>query len=265
MTAPSTGLVRRSRSLDESQKLAQMTAAVGALTWGSQLKAETLYAVARWCQVRDIDPVLELDVLGGKPLPNARWWLRKLGELGGALEYIREDMINADPRLEALAKAGDEEAKTESRRRLRERIKYFAPEEAAAICVVHIKVASMTEEVVGMQFAGGGTGRKIGSGGVIKRGGDADPIGEAFPGESAVTRAYGKAARVLSGFFPKLGKAASAAGDDEGLTEQITRDQARAAEQAPRGIAPVTSDPYAALDAVSHDPETGEVLSPEGQ
>lgn len=258
-----TAVTRRVPS-DESQRLARAAAVVAGLTWGSQLKSDTAYAVARWCQSRDIDPITELEVLGGKPLPNARWWLRKIGEIGEAVEYVREDLIHADPRLEALALAGDEWATSESIRRQRERIRYGAPEEAAATCVVRIKLRSMADEVSGVQFAGGGTGRKIGSGGAIRKGQDADPIGETFPVESATTRAYGKAARVLAGFFPKLGAAFKAAEDDEGLAHQVA-EETRAASEVVVGVRSVQqpTDPYATPSAPSPPSPPDAVMTPE--
>lgn len=186
--------------LIERRKAAGLVAQMG---WAEKISPEAAYAVVVWCETRDIDPVNELDVLGNKPVPNAKYWQRKMGELVhlNLLDWYEESYINADPRLDALALLDSDvgrEALTESTRRMMERIKYNAPEAATAIAVVTVKLKALDRPVSGCQWAGGGTGRKIGYQGVIKTGSEADPIGELFDAESALTRAWGKVGRVVA-------------------------------------------------------------------
>lgn len=184
-------------------------AVVAGLSWAANLPSGTALAVAKWCEKHDIDPVNELDVLGNKPIPNGRYWQRQIAKASqaGHITGVEEVLIHHDARLDALVKAGGEEGKwaaEELARRARLRIMHGCPEEAAGAAVVIVHIKGMDAPLSGCQWAGGNTGRKIGSGGVVKTGREADPIGETFPVESAITRAYGKVGRVACARNPEV-------------------------------------------------------------
>src|ERR1044071_8511067 len=54
---------------------------VAGLNWGKNLDRATARAVADWCHRNDVEPLTEVEVLGGKVYRNAAWHLRKPGEL----------------------------------------------------------------------------------------------------------------------------------------------------------------------------------------
>lgn len=229
-----TAVAPRRESLSASTRAA---AVVAGLSWAANLPAATAIAVAKWCERHDIDPVNELDVLGNKPIPNGRYWQRQIAKAAnsGHIESVEEILVHHDPRLEALAKDGGAEAEWavgELAARKRLRILHGVPEEATGAAVVVVKIKGMEAPLKGCQWAGGGTGRKIGSGGVIKRGAEADPIGEAFPVESAITRAYGKVGRVACARNPAVYEQVRAVDlEAETLAVQIQQDAQKFGEQ----------------------------------
>lgn len=222
-------------------------ATIARLSWGKDIEDRTAQAVVLWCRRHDIDPVTEMDVLGNKPCPNAKWYARKIGALiGKGLEGLSEDQVQDIP--DDLPAYADQETKDwtakERNRRFRERTLYGIPHEAVGACVVRIKLRGL-DEISGASWAGGKTAVKIASGGVLKRGAEADPIGEAFPVESAVTRAYRKAGRVLAAHLPALGEALEMV-EVEGETiaatirEEGATNRALAADIAAVGRGPLT-------------------------
>ena len=227
-------VVPRRESLSAGTRAA---AVVAGLSWAANLPAATAMAVAKWCERHDIDPVNELDVLGNKPVPNGRYWQRQIAKAANAghIESVEEILVHHDPRLDALVKEGGAEAEwaaSELAARKRLRILHGVPEEAAGAAVIVVKIKGMDAPLKGCQWAGGGTGRKIGSGGVIKRGAEADPIGEAFPVESAVTRAYGKVGRVACARNPAVYEQVRAVDlEAETLAVQIGQDAQKFSEQ----------------------------------
>lgn len=212
-------------------------AVVAGLSWAANLPQGTALAVAKWCERHDIDPVNELDVLGNKPVPNGRYWQRQIAKAANAghIQSVEEMLIHHDPRLEEVAKLGGAEgewAAGEMARRKRLRILHGCPEEATGAAVILVRIKGMDAPLTGCQWAGGGTGRKIGSGGVVKRGPEADPIGEAFPVESAITRAYGKVGRVACARNPEVYEQVRAVeAEAERLAAQIESDAGKMAGQ----------------------------------
>lgn len=189
-----------------------VAAELAGMSWGRELSHELRKAVAQWCRDHDVDPQTELDILGGKFYKNGAWALRKLGELvaAGVIEYARPDHVAADPRLDAmiLETADTPEIqlrfKREKWRRVEERIRHGIPEDAVGACVYRIKHRHLSVEVTGVNWSGGGTGIKIGYQGALKRGADADPVGEAFPVKTAETRACRRAMKLLASSLPSL-------------------------------------------------------------
>jgi len=167
-----------------------VVAQLAALNWGKALDAETRRAVANWGRDNNVDVITEIDLLGGNISPNARFYLRKLGEMiaAGLVEYAVADYIQVDPRL---LKIGTPEAHAEDERRAMQRIKHAVPDAAAAACCFRVKLHSLTEEIVGVKWCGGGT-RK------------GDPVGDAFPIESSASRAARRAMRIIASHVPRV-------------------------------------------------------------
>lgn len=193
--------------------------------WAQNLERETAIAIAMWALLRDVDPQTEMDVLGSRPIVNGRWWTRKLAELiaAGKVSNVEEVNIARDARLDELEAAGDSWAREENDLRRRERILLGCPDEAEGAWVVRVWLPQLKAPLKGCQWAGGGTGRKIGSGGVVKQGESADPIGEAFAVEASLTRAYGKALRLCAPYLPAL-REAIASVDNADLPQNLIRD-----------------------------------------
>jgi hypothetical protein len=206
----------------------QFLAEVTKLTWGKTLSAEGARALAAWGQEADVDPLTEIDILGGsKVYVNANWYLRQLGRLVsvGAVEYAYYEMIHDDPRIEKDMASADAEAKRlrkrateetdlpeptraalrerageleiealnlsrEMRRRRRVRQEHAIPDNATAAVLWHVKARALSEETLAAQGAGGYRGK---TGDKFK-----DPVAEEFPRETALTRGARKVMRVLA-------------------------------------------------------------------
>jgi len=218
---------RGGRPLTALQKTAVTYVEQGTLTWAQGLKARTAYAIALWCLGRDIDPHTEMDILGNRPWPNGRFWKRKLAELiaekDSPIEDYAETPIHHDARLEQGIDAEWEAAEVIRRRRLR--IEFGCPEEAKGAWVVSIKVRGVETPFRGCEWAGGGTAVKVGGGGVVKRGAEADPVGENFPIESALTRAYKRVVPLVARYSPRLRELIERAEDTSELEPRITEDR----------------------------------------
>lgn len=154
------------------------------LSWGASLDQRALGAIAEWGRVHGVDVTQEIDLLGGRVYLNARYYLRRLAGMieAGRVEYAHADHIHDDPRLKQLGDEGDQERG----RRLRERIKYNVPEKASAVVAFRVKVQGMDQEIVGVNWAGGGVRLK-------------DPVGDAEPVKTAESRAARRAMRQLVG------------------------------------------------------------------
>jgi hypothetical protein len=161
--------------------------AIRGTQWGKDLGPDGAYALAEYCRANGLDPVRHVEVLGGRPYLTAEYYRERAAAFIRAGVVIPQpiDFINADPRLQTLADAGDEWAKGETTRRLRERIRLNAPEKAAAIAVKRIVVAKTGELIEGANWCGGGVRQR-------------DPVGDAEPTKTAETRAERRAWRQLA-------------------------------------------------------------------
>jgi len=167
--------------IEERKLHSAMVQKIRGATWGNTFDAHTIAAVAAWARENDVDPITEIDVLGGNLYLRARFYERKLSELvaAGQIEYFRPDWVHVDKRIEKLADAGDEEMKYESRRRLKERISHNLSDDATHACIYRIKHRQMTEEATGAKELVPGK-RK-------------DPVGDAMPMETIETRSCRRA------------------------------------------------------------------------
>jgi hypothetical protein len=162
-----------------------LAATIAGLSWGKQMTPVVRRAFAAYCARYDVDPITEMDNLGGVPYVNADWYKRKLGELivrGIVRDYTLEH-IQADARLEKMMRDPDltPEMREVARKRwfdnTMKRIEQNAPEEAEAVCVCTIFLASGAK-AIGCKWAGGGTSVKQ-----FRHGGgkEPNPIAEANP------------------------------------------------------------------------------------
>lgn len=177
--------------------------AIRGTQWGGGLSLLQQRAIAEYCRQQNLDPIRHVEVLGGRLYLVAELYDEKGAPLIQAGEVIplEPDFIHVDDRLEKLAAAGDEWAKTEVQRRLRLRIKHAAPEEAKATCVWSFKVRASGAIVTGVNWCGGGTRKKHTRDGVK----DADPIGDLEPTKTAETRARRRAWRKIANIIPAYG------------------------------------------------------------
>lgn len=199
-------------------KMANAVAAeISKLSWGKSLDGNAARAVAEWGRIFGIDVITEMDILGGRPYLNSRYYLRRLAGLieAGTVQYAVADHIEADGRLSALAAKGNAAAVAEVERRELARIEFGVAEEAASAVVFRVKLRSMEREVTGCKWAGGR---------------DKDPVGNAFPVETAESRAARRCIRQLVGHVPALDAEAArieAASND--VEELIERSRAQLA------------------------------------
>jgi hypothetical protein len=198
--------VDQQKQIDARRAHGLMVQQIKSAVWAKEFDANTIRAVAEWARVNGVDPVTEIDVLGGRIYLNARLYERILSQLIGAgqIDFARKDWIHLDRRIEKLADEGDQEMKAESRRRMKLRIQYNVPDNADAACVYRVKHQQLTEEVTGVKWHEPGKKRTI-----KKRDGgsftvDADPVGDQFPFETIETRALRRCMLQLKEAFPDL-------------------------------------------------------------
>lgn len=167
----------------------QVAGQLAGMNWGKSLDHATRRAIADWGRQMHVDVTTEIDVLGSNIYLNSRFYLRRLGELirSGIVEYAYADHVEPDDRL---AKLGDE-GEREAMRRTMERIKHQIPDKSVSSVVFRIKLRSMTEEIVGAKWCGGGTRKN-------------DPVGEQFPVESSESRAARRAIRQIVSHIPSI-------------------------------------------------------------
>lgn len=171
------------------QMMNTVAAEIAGMSWGQNISRETARQLAEWGRRYNVDVTQEIDILGNKVYLNARYYLRRLGELiqAGLVEYAYPDHVHHDDRLEKLGEQGVAEA----HRRLTERVRYNVPEKAAASVVFRVKLRALSQETVGINWAGGGTRMS-------------DPVGDAEPVKTAESRAARRCMRQLVSHMPVL-------------------------------------------------------------
>lgn len=210
--APGTAVATRpARELSPEAQAARarnaIVAQIRGQLWAKDASPEIVRYVAEYCRLNNLDAVRHVELLGGRIYLTAAFYDEKGADLvrAGVVTFDEPDYINADPRLDELAAAGDEWAVTEKARRLRERIRWAAPEAAVATVVQRAKITASGMEVIGVNWCGGGTRKKMGRGGQTF---DGDPIGDLEPSKTAQTRARRRAwvqiADVLPGYATRV-------------------------------------------------------------
>lgn len=183
-------------AIEENKARNALVTAIRGTMWSKDLNQLQQRAVAEYCRQNGLDPVRHVEVLGGNIYLTAAFFRERGAPLlhSGDVTFDEPDYVNADPRLEELAKAGDEWAKEETLRRLRTRIEFNVPEQAKAAVVQRAKLRNgMT--AVGVNWCGG----------LQKK----DPVGDAEPAKTAQTRAERRCWLRIADFVPSYGAAVS--------------------------------------------------------
>jgi len=177
----------------ENKERNAVVAAIRGTIWGKDLSQDQVRAVAQYARENGIDPVRHVEVLGGRIYLTAELYDERGAELiaAGLIQPMEPDLIQADERLAKLAAAGDEWAQAEETRRMRERIKYGVPEAAKAAVVTRFRITSTGAEVVGVNWCGGGVRQR-------------DPVGDAEPVKTAITRSRRRAWKQLVTIVPQM-------------------------------------------------------------
>lgn len=182
--------------VEENKARNQLIAAIRGTQWGRDTTPEMARAVAQYCRENNLDPVRHVEILGGRIYLTAELYDEKGAHLlrSGEIHPLEPDYINADVRLDELAKEGDAWAVAENTRRKHERIRYNVPEKALA-AVVQKFVLRSGASVVGVNWCGGVRGNN-------QYGKPLDPIGEADPTKTAQTRARRRAWKQIADILP---------------------------------------------------------------
>jgi hypothetical protein len=223
-----------------------LTKAILGSMWGNNIDEHVARGLARYCRTHGIDAA-EIDVLGGKPYLNAKYYTRRLIEQVGpsAIQYLKSDHIEEDPRLvemieEQIPDDADEETKAdllerrrwarrEHFRRKQERITHGLSDKAPAAVVCRLKLVGNADEFVGADEAGMKKRKKV-----KKRNGegffevDADPVGDEHPRKTAETRARRRCLLQVVNTFPALSERLKA--EETGLSQvmvEVATEEAR--------------------------------------
>lgn len=175
------------RALEMRKLQNQVAGQLASMNWGKALDLPTRRAMADWGQTMGVDVATEIDVLGNNIYLNARFYLRKLGEMiaAGLVEYAYTDHVEHDERLLKLGAEGE----GETSRRLRERLRHGLDDKAASAVVFRVKLRGMAREVTGAKQCGNG----------VRKG---DPVGEQFPVETSESRAARRCMRLITSHVP---------------------------------------------------------------
>lgn len=191
-----------------------MVAQIRGAAWGLGIDSRVTKAVANYCLDMGLDPVRHVEVLGGRIYLTAEFYEERGAPLirSGQVIPHEPEFINVDPRLDDLIAGDDEEtaawARKEKGRRARARIEHNAPEAAVSTCVKRLTIAATGQTVVGVNWCGGGTRKKL-----IKDRNtgerkeiDADPIGDLEPTKTSITRASRRAWRQVAEVIVDYGR-----------------------------------------------------------
>lgn len=183
-----------------------MAAQIRGQMWAKDASHETIRAVAEYCRQNGLDPVRHVELLGGRVYLTATLYEERAAPLiqRGILIPYEPEFINADPRLDALANAGDEWAINERTRRMRLRIEHNVPEKAEAAVIQRIEIAETRRTVIGVNWCGKGLRMKTTKDG--SRTWDDDPVGGAEPAKTAITRAGRRAWKQVAEVVPTFGE-----------------------------------------------------------
>jgi hypothetical protein len=179
------------RIVDENRARNALVQQIRGTIWGKEVSDIMARAVAQYCRENQLDAVRHVEVLGGRIYLTAEFYDERGAELlrAGVIVPAEPDYINADARLDELAKMGDSWACAEEIRRKRERIRWGVPEDAKAAVVQRFIIAESGKAVVGVNWCGQKSGKR-------------DPVGDAEPSKTAQTRARRRAWKQIADVIP---------------------------------------------------------------
>lgn len=198
-TTPSTAVATAkplSPAAAEAQALRKMTVEIRGQQWGQSCSPEVQWAVARYCLRNGLDAVRHVEVLGGRIYLTAEFYREQGADLllDGTVVPEEPQLIHADERLDLIAKRDDEQgrwAKAERETRERMRVQYGVDEDSPAAAVVRFRLKSGAF-IVGVNWIGGKESKKR------------DPVGQAEPTKTAITRAERRAWRQVVEAVPSF-------------------------------------------------------------
>jgi hypothetical protein len=178
-----------------------LVAAIRGTQWGRDAQPEMQRAIAHYCFENGLDPVRHVELLGGRIYLTAEFYDERGAALirAGTVRPDEPDFIHVDERLTTLAASGDGWAKGESERRMRLRIQHAVPEKAKAAVIQRFWIHGTDTAILGVNWCGGVRPK-------TQSGKDADPIGEAEPTKTALTRARRRAWKQIADVIPGYGE-----------------------------------------------------------
>lgn len=184
-----TTAARIEKTRDALRERNQLVTAIRGTQWGKEANPEMQRAIAHYCYENGLDPVRHVELLGGRIYLTAELYDEKGAPLirAGIVQPQMPEFIHVDERLEALAKTGDAWATELVTRRLRLRIEHAVPEGAKAAVVQRFQIQGGAV-ILGVNWCGGTSKR--------------DPVGEAEPTKTALTRARRRAWKQIADVVP---------------------------------------------------------------
>jgi hypothetical protein len=215
-----------------------VTAQIASTNWGKGMDADTAKAVSDWGQRNGIDVTKEIFILGGNIYLNAEFYLNRLATLierGRVLDW-RQSFVNIDARLDESNPID----RAEIARRRDARVRFNIPDEATSAVVTELELASMPGvPIIGVKWAPRSA---------------SDPIGKAFPQETALTRSARRCLRQAVRYLPEIATYVTGAEEDAAATVSATIVEAarRRHEIAEAGAKQLAAGPAAPLAAAEH-------------
>lgn len=198
---PSTAAERIDATRAHLKERNALVAAIRGTQWGREANPEMQRAVAHYCYENGLDPVRHVELLGGRIYLTAEFYDERGASLirAGVVRPEEPDFIHVDERLTALVAKGDEWAMKEEERRVRLRIQHAVPEKAKAAVIQRFWIKDTDTAILGVNWCGGVRPK-------TQSGKDADPIGEAEPTKTALTRARRRAWKQIAEVIPGYGE-----------------------------------------------------------
>lgn len=175
-----------------------MQAQFAGTNWGKGMDADTRKAVADWGNRNFVDVTTEIDILGGNIYLNAKFYIARLVSMvqSGKVLDFRQEFINDDARFQS-----DIPADVEERNRRRQlRVVHNVPDDATAAVLTTIVLTVMPHTpFYGVKWAPRT---------------QSDPIGKAFPQETALTRSARRCLRLVVRYLPEIATMVQGAEED---------------------------------------------------
>lgn len=186
----------RQMYLQQAKERTALIASIRGTQWGSQCSPEVVRAVAHYCNMNGLDAVRHVEVLGGRIYLTAEFYREQGAELllNGLIVPDEPVLIHHDERLDLLVQREDSTgawAKAELERRIQARIQYGVDEDSPGAAIVRFRLKSGAT-IIGVNWIGGKESKKK------------DPVGNAEPAKTAITRAERRAWRQVVEAIPEF-------------------------------------------------------------